>query len=137
MQQIFYRENQRQWWGKQKILWELSVFYRVHINTIAKIVARWKHGDFSIHKSIRNDYRCVTRGLRKQSKTEQRILKVRARKEGIHRYEKQYAGELGHIDVHKAKNIKGQDPKKKKYVATLIDDATRIAYSRILSNKKA
>lgn len=47
------------------------------------------------------------------------------------------AGELGHIDVHKAKNVKGENPKKKKYLATLVDDATRIAFSRLLPDKKA
>jgi len=42
--------------------------------------------------------------------------------------EKERTGELGHLDVKKIKNIKGQDPKKKKYLAALLDDATRITY---------
>jgi len=53
------------------------------------------------------------------------------------RYEKERAGELGHIDVKKIKNIKGQNKKKKKYLAGLEDDATRICYVGKLSDKKA
>ena len=45
--------------------------------------------------------------------------------------------ELVHIDLHKRKNIKWENPKKKKYVAWVIDDATRINYCEILPNKKA
>ncbi len=41
------------------------------------------------------------------------------------------------IDLHKLKNIKGQDLKKKKYHAWVIDDATRVCYSRVLPDKKA
>lgn len=55
----------------------------------------------------------------------------------IIRYEKERAGELGHIDVKKIKNIKGQNPKKKKYLVALLDDATRITYCEKLPDKKA
>lgn len=58
-------------------------------------------------------------------------------KEEIIRYEKERAGELGHLDVKKVKNIKGQNPKKKKYLAALLDDATRITYCEKLPDKKA
>jgi transposase InsO family protein len=58
-------------------------------------------------------------------------------KEVSERYEKEYPGELGHIDVKKIPNIKGHNPKKKQYKAALIDDCTRIAYAERLSNKKA
>ena len=53
------------------------------------------------------------------------------------RYEKEMAGELVHIDVHKLKNIKGENPKKKKYFAGIVDDASRITYVETLSNKRA
>lgn len=47
------------------------------------------------------------------------------------------AGELVHIDLHTMRNIKGENPKKKKYWAGVIDDATRLVYIDILPNKKA
>jgi len=50
---------------------------------------------------------------------------------------KKELGGLGHIDVKKLKNIKGQNRKKKKYLAGLEDDATRICYVEKLSDKKA
>ena len=53
------------------------------------------------------------------------------------RYEKENPGELGHMDLKKTKNIKGKDPKKKKYFSQLMDDCTRITYVEILPNKKA
>jgi transposase InsO family protein len=55
----------------------------------------------------------------------------------IIRYEKQSPGELGHIDVHKLKNIKGQNPKEKYYLAALEDDCTRITYSERIPDKTA
>ena len=58
-------------------------------------------------------------------------------KEVSERYEKKQPGELGHIDVKKIPNIKGQDPKNKQYKAALIDDCTRIAYTERLPDKKA
>lgn len=58
-------------------------------------------------------------------------------KEVSERYEKEYPGDLGHIDVKKIPNIKGQDPKKKQYKAALMDDCTRITYTERLPNKKA
>lgn len=51
------------------------------------------------------------------------------------RYEKDLPGELGHIDIKKLKNIKGEDPQKKKYQYALTDDCTRIPYVEILSDK--
>ena len=58
-------------------------------------------------------------------------------KEKVIRYEKAIPGELGHIDVHKLKNVKGQNPKEKKYLAALEDDCTRIVYAERLADKTA
>ena len=70
--------------------------------------------------------------LRVEKKIEKRL-----NRETIIRYEKEMAGELVHIDVHKLKNIKGENPKKKKYLASIMDDATRLDYTETLPNKKA
>lgn len=58
-------------------------------------------------------------------------------KKEANRYEKLLPGELGHVDLKKTKNIKGEDAKKKKYYSQLLDDCTRITYVEILPNKKA
>jgi len=59
------------------------------------------------------------------------------KKKRVIRYERCLPGELGHIDTKKLKNIKGMDPKKKRYQFALIDDCTRIPYVEILPDKKA
>ena len=46
------------------------------------------------------------------------------------------AWEMVYIDVHKRKNIKWENPNKKKYMASIIDDATRMCYIETLPNKK-
>ena len=45
--------------------------------------------------------------------------------------------ELVHIDLHKGKILSEKIQKKKKYIAWIIDDATRLQYWEILSDKKA
>lgn len=70
-------------------------------------------------------------------KKEKKLIKRLKRELEIIRYEKEMAWELVHIDLHKRKNIKWENPKKKKYMAWIIDDATRLQYWEVLSDKKA
>ena len=138
--QLRLEYKQKHWttWGSKTLIFRnLSTYYRIHTNTVAKIVDRWKHKDFSIHKSTRKDYRTFARGIEKINTLQKKIIKRRERLAGIVRYEKRYAWELWHIDVHKVKNVQWQNPKKKKYLAALEDDATRVTYSQLLPNKKA
>lgn len=123
------------WKNKEVILNELADFYRVHYNTIRKIVKRARKWDFTIHLSTRNDN--LWWKFKLYVKAEKKLLKKLKRENEIIRYEKEMAWELVHIDLHKRKNIKWEDPKKKKYIAWVIDDATRLYYSEELPNKKA
>ena len=123
------------WKKKEEYYKELSIFYRVHPNTIRKIIHRGDNWDFTVHKSTTRanlGYR-----FKANTKFERKLLKTLKRESEIVRYEKEMAGELVHIDVHKQKNIKWEDPKKKKYWAAVIDDATRITYAEVLPNKRA
>lgn len=61
----------------------------------------------------------------------------KAAKEEVQRYEKLLPGDMGHVDLKKAKNVAGEDPKQKKYYSQLLDDCTRIVYVELLPNKKA
>lgn len=125
------------WWSKTKIIKVLAIYYDVHYNTILKIVERWRKKDFTIHSSKRNDYKLFKMNIRKLDNLSVKLKRIAERKKGIVRYEKKYAWELWHMDVHKVKNIRWENPKKKKYMAALEDDATRIVYSEIMPNKKA
>jgi transposase InsO family protein len=122
------------WKNKEVYYKELALFYRVHYNVIRKIILRWESWDFTVHKSTTK--RNLWCNFKKVIQIEKRIGK-RLNREKVIRYEKEMAWELVHIDLHKRKNIKWEDPKKKKYLAAVIDDATRINYTETLSNKKA
>jgi hypothetical protein len=132
-----YKENMQitKWKHKEDQYEVLAGFYRIHYNTIRKIIQRARKQDFSVHLSTtRNNLWC---NFKKYLKEEKRILRRILRESAIVRYEKSMAWELVHIDLHKRKNIKWENPKKKKYVAGVIDDATRVNYCEILPNKKA
>ena len=131
-----YREKMQitKWKNKEQYYEELSVYYRVHYNTIRKIIKRWKNWDFSVHKStIKANLWYKFKEIIKLEKNIERRLN----REKIIRYEKEMAWELVHIDLHKRRNIKWENPNKKKYLAAIIDDATRISYTEELHNKKA
>lgn len=123
------------WKYKEQEYKELATFYRIHYNTVRKTIQRARKQDFIVHSSTRRDN--LWCNFKKYLKQERRILKRVIRESWIIRYEKSMAWELVHIDLHKRKNIKWENPKKKKYVAWVIDDATRLEYSEILSDKKA
>ena len=123
------------WKWKELFYVELSTFYRVHYNTIRKVIKRARKWDFTVHLSTTKDN--LGHNFMNYIKKEKKLLKRVKRESEIIRYEKTMAWELVHIDLHKRKNIKWENPKKKKYVAWVIDDATRINYCEILPNKKA
>jgi transposase InsO family protein len=132
-----YSEKMKEtkWKKKEQFYTDMSDYYHVHSNTIRKIVQRARLWDFIVHKSTTRS----NLGYQFSSyiKEESRLLKQIERERGIIRYEKTMAGEMVHIDIHKMKNIKWENPNKKKYWAGVIDDATRIVYVEVLSNKRA
>ena len=132
-----YKEKMREtkWKWKEDCYSDLWEYYRVHINTIRKIIKRARIWDFTVHLSTTYDN--LWHWFKKYLKKEKKLLKRLAREALIERYEKEKAWELAHIDLHKVKTIKWHPPKKKKYLAWIIDDATRIEYSEVLPNKKA
>ena len=133
----YYKKEMKKskWKWKEKIYEYLAKEYKVHGNTIRKAIKRWKNWDFSLHDSTRRDRK--NKWWKNYLKKEKKIIRKKLREESIQRYEKENPWELAHIDVHKLKNIKWQNPKKKKYLAWIIDDATRLNYTEILPNKKA
>ncbi len=131
-----YKEKMKitNWKDKEQYYQELSLFYRVHYNTIRKIILRWKNWDFTVHKSTikANQWYKIKKVFKVEKKIQNKL-----NRDKILRYEKEMAWELVHIDLHKRKNIKWENSKKKKYIAWIIDDATRLKYGEELPNKKA
>lgn len=76
------------------------------------------------------------RAIFKRYKRGYKFDKAKRKKPIIIRYEKQFPGEMAHIDVKKIRKIKG-DCKQKRYEAILIDDCTRLAYAAIIPDKTA
>jgi len=132
-----YTEKMREtkWKGKEKFYKDIAPIYRVHYNIIRKVCKRWRIRDFKPHKSTRIDN--LWYNFKNYVKIERKLLKRLYRESKIIRYEKEMAWELVHIDLHKRKNIKWENPKIKKYIAWIIDDATRLKYWEELPNKKA
>lgn len=132
-----YTEKMREtkWKNKEKFYEEIAPIYRVHYNVIRKVCKRWRSWDFEPHKStvIAN----LWHNFKKYVRAEKKLYRKLKKENEIIRYEKEMAWGLVHIDVHKVKNIKWQNPKKKKYLAWVIDDATRLEYTETLPNKKA
>ena len=54
-----------------------------------------------------------------------------SQKKKIKRYEKRYPGELGHVDTY---YLPLEISKKRKYLAALEDDCTRLSYSEVINN---
>lgn len=132
-----YNEKMKEtkWKKKEAFYQTMSEYHHVHSNTIRKIIKRARIWDFTVHKSTTRanlGYQFAS-----YTKEETRLLKQIEREAGIIRYEKSMAGEMVHIDLHKMKNIKWENPDKKKYWAGVIDDATRIVYVEIISNKRS
>lgn len=132
-----YKEKmvKTKWKNKESEYLVLAEFYRVHYNTIRKIIKRARKWDFTVHLSTTFDN--LWWKFKLYLKKEKKLIKKLKRESEIIRYEKEMAGELVHIDLHKRKNIKWENPKNKKYIAWIIDDATRLKYWEELPNKKA
>lgn len=65
---------------------DLMTKYGISFPTVQKILARARHGDFSVHRSVNKRYQCLEYGFKRLTKVQGRIeakLKKQAR-----RYEK-------------------------------------------------
>jgi transposase InsO family protein len=79
---------------------QLSYQYHVDKNIISKVVLRGKLGDFSIHDSTNHRYRTIEYGLKRLSRTEQRLsIKLAKRARRNNRYERSMPGEMVHGDT--------------------------------------
>ncbi|MDQ7001699.1 MAG: hypothetical protein Q9N02_03305, partial [Ghiorsea sp.] len=74
------------------------------------------------------------RGIRSMFK---RYPIPKQQREKVLRYEHPNPGDLGHVDIKKLPNIKGQNPKQKWYKIALLDDHTRLCYEERIPNKTA
>ena len=91
------------WKNKESEYLVLAEFYRVHYNTIRKIIKRARKWDFTVHLSTTFDN--LWWKFKLYLKKEKKLIKKLKRVSEIIRYEKEMAGELVHIDLHKRKTL--------------------------------
>ena len=94
--------------------------YHVTRPTIYKIIKRGREKDFSLHKSTNVRYRCLEWGIRRLAKVETELeekLKKEAR-----RYNKNYPGQMIHMDTKRLPLLEGETPTKaREYLFVAID----------------
>lgn len=106
---------------KKKYLMEK---YGISYPTVQKILVRARHGDFTIHSSTNKRYQCLEYGLRRLNKI-QRSIELKLKSQAI-RYEKNYPGELIHVDTKRLSLLKGETKlSEREYLFVAIDDYSR------------
>lgn len=138
---ILRREVYDRWCRTHQSIRSLSSIYRVDRNIIRKVLLRGRLGDFSVHDSTNQRYRTIEFGLRRLSRTEERLQKRWLRSQ-IRRYEKRTPGEMVHSDSRGLPNVpdplgrKRPTPAPKREVLFIaIDDASRFLTADILPDK--
>ncbi len=114
----------------------LAEEYHVSRPTIYKILARGRKRDFSVHNSTNARFRNLRWGMKRLSKIEKDIedkLKKKAK-----RYNKNYPGEMVHVDCKRLPLLEGQTQKSpREYLFIAIDDFSRELFAAILPDKAA
>lgn len=110
--------------------------YDISFPTVQQILARARHGDFTVHRSVNRRYQCLEFGLKRLAKVSTRI-EAKLKKQAI-RYEKLYPGELLHLDTKCLPLLKHETRlDDKEYLFVAIDDFSRELYAVIYPDKSS
>ena len=108
--------------------------YRVSAPTVYKVLHRGRQRDFSVHRSTNARFRMIRYGLKRLAKVEaalEKRLSAQAR-----RYNKQYPGEMLHVDTKRLPLLTGETRlQKHEYLFVGIDDFSRELYAAIMPDK--
>lgn len=119
---------------RAKVISHLADEYHVTRPTIYEIIKRGREKDFLLHKSTNARYRFLEWGIRRLSKVEKELedkLKKEAR-----RYDKNYSGQMIHIDTECLSLLEGETPtKEREYLFVAIDDFSRELFTAIMPDK--
>lgn len=121
------------WTNGNKVA-HLAREFHVNRSVIYKILRRGKIGDFSLHNSTNQRFKTINYGLKRINKSENNIRKKL--ENYIHRYEKEYPGQMIHVDSRCLSRAKRDDRSLKSlclYVA--IDDRSRLLFAKIMRGK--
>lgn len=127
-------ELSNDYWHNHIRVCDLVRKYRVSSPTVYKIIHRGRHRDFTVHRSVNERFRCLEYGLKRIAKIE-RGLEEKRKKEAK-RYNKQYPGEMFHVDTKRLPILAGESPHAtREYLFIGIDDFSRELYVAILPDK--
>lgn len=127
------KELVQKYYGGMRIC-DLRRHYGVSPPTIYKIIHRGRLNDYSVHNSENKRFRCLQYGLKRLAKVEKELeekLKKQAK-----RYNKDYPGEMVHVDTKRLPLLTGESPgNNHEYLFVAIDDYSRELYAAILPDK--
>jgi len=113
---------------------DLMAKYGVSYPTVQKILTRARQDDFVPHKSINKRYQCLEYGLKRLGKIERSLQDKLAK--AARRYEKDYPGELLHLDTKRLPLLQGETKLDgHEYLFVAIDDYSRELYVGIYPDK--
>lgn len=113
---------------------DLMAKYRVSYPTINKILTRAKYHDYTLHKSTNTRYQTLEYGLKRLAKVEERLEEKRKRQ--ARRYEKDYPGQLLHLDTKRLPLLEGETKRDgREYLFVAVDDFSRELYVGIYPDK--
>ena len=122
------------YWKQHVRVCDLKRKYGVSVPTVYKIIHRARLQDYSIHTSTNKRFRCLEYGIKRLSKIE-KLIEERLKKQAK-RYNKQYPGEMVHVDTKRLPILEGETPRDThEYLFVAIDDFSRELYAAILPDK--
>ena len=120
-------------YGKWTSVSSLAISYHVSRVTLYKILKRARLREFVPRNSENHKYRTLEWWLKRLSKVEETILKKKNSE--AKRYNKQYPGEMLHMDTKRLPPIKNDRDRTPEYLFVGIDDYSRELYISIHPDK--
>jgi transposase InsO family protein len=130
------REAYRRWRNGDRAT-DLSKYYRVARKTLYEVFKKARLGVFTNYSSKNLRYRTIEYGLKKLSKTEEKVRKkLNKREKRLNRYVKKHPGEMVHTDTSVMPRISGEAMvTPREYLYVFIDDYSRVLFADILPDQ--
>lgn len=125
------------WLAGEKVV-SLARRYEVSRETIYKIIRRARLGEFNNRKSVNIRFKTIEFGLKRLSKIEKKLaLRLEKQERRKRSYEKEYPGEMIHLDSKVLPHIEGENTKeiKREHLFVAIDDYSRVLFADIMPSK--
>lgn len=122
-------------WQEHQSITSLGREFKVSRQTIYKVIERARMNEFINRKSINDRFRTIEYGLKRLSRTEQKLQKKIDRLNSK-RYEKEYPGEMVHFDTKRLPLLRGEAIlDKREHLHVAIDDYSRFLVADIFPDK--